>query len=76
MNIYELLPTRKVTAYLLGAALALVALWLLVDVFAVLDEWPPAFIVGAITIVVGFILAWIVPESAWRKSAAHADAMD
>lgn len=73
MNIIDLLPTKKVTAFLLGASVALAVLWLLVDVFAVLDEWPEPLIIGAWTIIIGFILAWIVPEGAWRKASAHGD---
>ena len=74
MTITDLLPTRKVTAFLLGGAVALAALWLLVDVFTVLEEWPDPLIIGAWTIIVGFLLAWFVPEGAWAKAASHSDA--
>jgi hypothetical protein len=73
MNIVDLLPTKKVTAFLLGGAIAMAILWILVDVVGVLDEWPAAPIVGAWTIILGFILAWVVPESAWQKAQAQTD---
>lgn len=68
MNLIDLLPTKKVTAFLLGAAVAVVAMWLLVDVFGVLDEWPDTWILMAWTIIVGFVLAWVVPEGAWARA--------
>ena len=73
MNLYDLLPTRKVTAFLLGGSVALAALWLLTDVFAVLEEWPDPVIIGAWTIIVGFLLAWWVPDTAWQKAATHSN---
>jgi len=71
MNLLDLLPTKKVTAFLLGAAIAVAALWLLIDVFEVLDEWPEPWITAAWTIIIGFVLAWVVPEGAWQKAADH-----
>ena len=73
MNIADLLPTRKVTAFLLGAAAVIVALWLLVDVTALLEEWPETQVLVALTILTGFVLAWIVPEGAWTKVGQHTD---
>lgn len=67
MNIIDLLPTKKVTAFLLGAAIVLIGFWLVDDVFGLVDK-PDALIFGAFTIFVGFILAWLVPESAWIKA--------
>ena len=73
MNIADLLPKVKVTAYVLGAALSLVILWLIVDVFGLLDEWPPTHIVVAWVIIIGFIVAWLVPEDLFTKSDQHTD---
>lgn len=71
MNVVDLLPTRKVTAFLLGGAVAIAVLWLLVDVFGLLSEWPEPWIVAAWTIIIGFILAWLVPEGVWIKAQEH-----
>ena len=67
MNIIELLPTKKVTAGLVGAAVAIVLLWLLVDVFSLLDEWPETFVVVGMVVLLAFVLAWLVPEGVWGK---------
>ena len=71
MNLYDLLPTKKVTAFVLGGALTVVAMWLLVDVFAVLAEWPGPLIVSSFVLLVGAVVAWTIPESAWRKLQGH-----
>ena len=67
MNIVELLPTKKVTAGLVGAALAVVIAWLCVDVFGWLDEWPETFVMVGWVVLLAFILAWLVPEGVWGK---------
>ena len=73
MKIQDLLPTEKVTAFFLGAAVALVVLWLVVDVFGALDEWPNVLIIGAWTIIVGFGLAVGIPNSWWAKVNLHTE---
>lgn len=66
-------PTKKVTAFLVGGALALIAFYLAVDVFAVVEEWPEPQITGAFALFFGFVLAWLVPEGAWDKIGRHTD---
>jgi membrane associated rhomboid family serine protease len=73
MNVWSLLPTKKVTAFVLGGALTLIGLWLAVDVLMVLGEWPGPMIVGAFVIVVGFLVAWFVPETVWNRVQGHID---
>jgi len=68
VKLEDVLPTKKVTAGLLGGAMAVAVLWLLVDVFGVLDVWPEAWIVGAWTIIFGFVLAWFIPEGRWADA--------
>ena len=73
MNIVELLPTKKVTAGLVGAALAIAIIWLLVEVFSVLEEWPETFVMVAWTVLLAFILAWVIPEGVWGKVQDNID---
>lgn len=67
----QLLPTKKVTAFVLGGALTLIGFWLLVDVFGILEQTPDGMVVGAFVILIGAIVAWIVPESAWGRLQGH-----
>jgi putative flippase GtrA len=53
-------PVRKVTSGLAGGAVASVALWVLKQ-YAGFD--PPAEIAGAITTLISFLVAYIVPPS-------------
>lgn len=74
MNLAALLPTKKVTAFILGGAVALVLFWVLgPEVTAVLETTPDNTIVGAVTLIFGFIFAWLVPEGAWDKIGRHSD---
>lgn len=74
MNIAQLLPTKKVTAFVLGGAVALVLFWLLgPEVAGILETQPSNTIVGAVTLIFGFIFAWLVPEGAWDKLGRHTD---
>lgn len=66
MNIAELLPTKKVTAYLVGGAVTIAGFWLLITL-DVLADWPETFVIAAWALIGGFILAWIVPEGVWGK---------
>ncbi len=70
MTIYDLLPTKKVSAFVLGAAITVAGFWLLIEM-AILEDWPEAWVMAAWAIIVGFIAAWIVPESAWKKVKVH-----
>jgi len=69
--IMELLPTKKVTAFVLGAAVAFAVFWLLVDVFGVIPESPNPIIYAAWTVIVGFLLAVAIPNSWWAKVNLH-----
>jgi hypothetical protein len=74
MNIAQLLPTKKVTAFVLGGAVALVLFWLLgPEVWGILETAPTNTIVGAVTLIFGFIFAWLVPEGAWDKIGRHTE---
>ena len=73
MNLVDLLPTKKVTAGLVGAALAVAIMWLLVEVFSILDEWPETFVMVAWVVLLAFVLAWIVPEGVWSKVGDNLD---
>lgn len=71
MNIIPLLPTKKVTAFLLAGALVIVAFWFAIDVFAILEDWPEAYVLAAFVLIIGAIVAWTVPESAWARLHPH-----
>ena len=74
MNLLALLPTKKVTAFILGGAVALVLFWVLgPEVSGVLAETPSNTIVGAVTLILGFVFAWLVPEGTWDKIGRHTD---
>lgn len=74
MNLIALLPTKKVTAFVLGGAVALVLFWVLgPEVAGLLETQPDNTIVGAVTLIFGFIFAWLVPEGAWDKLGRHTD---
>lgn len=70
MSLHDLLPTKKVTAFALGAAMVIVGFWFAQQAQLV-DGWPEAWVLAAFATVVGFIVAWVVPESAWRKVQGH-----
>lgn len=70
MTLYDLLPTKKVTAFLLGGAITIAGFWILIERGA-LDDWPDAWVMASFAIIAGFIVAWFVPESTWRKVQGH-----
>ncbi len=71
MNLLKFLPTQKVSAFLLGGAITIVGFWFAVDVLEVLDEMPDALVLSSFVLIVGAIVAWIVPEGMWAKLQKH-----
>jgi hypothetical protein len=71
MPLTQYLPTKKVTAFVLGGALTIVAFWFLIDVLGALEDWPEAWVLGSFVLIVGAVVAWIVPESAWARLQGH-----
>lgn len=70
MSIYDLIPTKKVTAFLMGGAVTVAGFWLAIT-FGPLDDWPEAWVMAAFALIVGFIIAWFVPPTAWERVRQH-----
>ena len=73
MNLGNIIPTQKVTAFVLGAALAVLIFWILGPDNANIITEPDATVQTSAAIVVGFIVAWVVPEGAWAKLRRHTE---
>ncbi len=70
MSIYDLIPTKKVSAFLLGGAVTVAGFWLLIT-FGPLDDWPEGWVMAAFALIAGFIFAWFVPPGAWDRVEQH-----
>ncbi len=73
MNLSSLLPTKKVTAFTLGAAVALVLFWVLGPENLDLIKEPDLVIGAAVALIFGFVFAWIIPEGTWARVGRHQD---
>lgn len=70
MKLADLLPETKVTAYLLGGALTIAIFWVLIQV-EVIADWPEGWVMAAFAIIIGFVVAWVIPDKAWEKARKH-----
>lgn len=70
MKLADLLPETKVTAYLLGGALTIAVFWILIETGR-LEDWPEAWVMAAFAVIAGFVVAWVVPDGAWKKARRH-----
>lgn len=70
MTVYDLIPTKKVTAFLLGGAVTIAGFWILIE-RGVLDDWPEGWVMASFALIAGFFFAWFVPSSAWHKVQGH-----
>ncbi len=70
-NLTSLLPTKKVTAFTLGAAASLVLFWVLGPENIDLINEPDLVIGGAVALLFGFVFAWIIPEGTWARVGRH-----
>lgn len=67
MNLHDLMPKTKVTAYLLGGSLTIAVFWTLIEIGRI-NDWPEAWVLAAFSVVAGFVVAWAVPDDAWDKA--------
>ncbi len=70
MTIYDLLPTKKVSAFVLGGAVTIAGFWAMIE-WEVLEGWPEAWVMASFALIIGFIFAWIVPPTAWNRVQVH-----
>ncbi len=70
MNISDLMPRTKVTAYFLGGSITVAVFWILIEI-EILEDWPEAWVLAAFAIIIGFIAAWIIPDPVWERAREH-----
>lgn len=70
MSLYELLPTKKVSAFLLGGAVTIAVFWALIQ-FGPLEDWPESWVMASFALIAGFVFAWFVPPGVWDRVQRH-----